>query len=343
MPTFCDSARLRSACIFVVIFLLLLAIYYPSFRNPPRSDYWPAFWAFRLVDAPHSPYGLGTICNYDPFGHGTFRPLFYVYLYLEYRMFGSWFAGNHLLSFGLYFLCLILFYRLAVRVFRADPEIAAVFTALLAFLFSHFDIVTWTFHLASLAGFAFMLGGFLLFASFHRTGDPRRLAGSVLLFLPGMFSYEVFAPWPAVLVGVEALYPARGNRSRRAGLLLVAGAVLAVYICYLGAVLLSRGAASYMGRTDIPSVPLLLLAAAGVFFNLLYNSVAVNLLPILPIPATVADNVDMGGMLLRWSSGLYLKIIWAGAAGFCLCAAGLVGLRLRKRGGTAAALGLLLY
>lgn len=97
---------------FIALFFLLTLVYYPSFNNPPRSDYWSAFSFFHLVNDSPSPPSRLHILTYDPWSHGTYRP-FCAFL-LGFNLYISFLkSGNYLLLFpvGLFFLFGMLCYQ----------------------------------------------------------------------------------------------------------------------------------------------------------------------------------------------------------------------------------------
>jgi len=333
--------KTKVAAAFLLLGVVLAAIYAPSFANPPRSDYWSTFYAFQ--EARTSPDGLALIVNYDPFRHGTHRPLFYVFLFIEHAVFGDWFIGNHLVSFLLYLTCIPLLYLAGRTVFGAGRAMATAFTLLFAGLFSHFDIITWTFHVASIIGLAAFLSGGILLARWFREPGRHHLLGAVgILFLLGMLCYEVFAAWPLAAAGVAwARSRKKGPRPPAAWPVFVT--VLLIYVFYLGGFWLLRQSGTYMGNLRTPSLLAFLVSLAGPFFNLIYNSVCLNLVPIISVPALVADNVNLGGLLAELAKGLYIKILIVG--GIAGAASGWALLRLHRRrpGGPAGKLAVLLF
>ena len=191
-------------------------------------------------------------------------------------------------------------YRLA-RAGGCGRAITAAFLTVFAFLFSHFDIVTWTFHLALIIGFCFFLAGFLLFLKFLRTGREAELAGTVLLFLPGMLCYEVFILWPLGLIMLTfstvflRLEPYRRRRSRRAAL----AAVAALYLIYGAVIGFTRaynppaGSGKAVGKLLAPSRITFSLAASS--SAILFNGLIANIDPLLTCPVIIQDNIGRGG------------------------------------------------
>ena len=193
---------LKSLAGTVICFLLLggllFGIFHSSFSNPPRSDWWALFYHFHLYEELPAFERVLNVANYDIWGHGTYRPLFHIVLYWLYLLFGPNYYLYHLVTFGFYFLSVVLLYWLA-RVLGVQRGIAFAGVAAFSVFFSHFDFVIWTFHLAVIVGFCLFLGGFLLYRRYLVSGRAGRLALACLFFLPGLLCYEVFMFWPAAV------------------------------------------------------------------------------------------------------------------------------------------------
>jgi len=321
----------------LLLFATLLLVFHSSFGNPPRSDYWSAFYFFRWVDHAPTPPTIFHVLTYDPWNHGTFRPLSFFILYLQHRTFGTTFAYSHLCSFLAYFVAAALLYRLGGEL-AIDRTLRALFVFLWACLFSHFDIVTWTFHIYSLFGFCFSLLAFIVFIRYLKTGAAALLPLTGLLFLLSILAYEVFAAWPLGIM-LLSLSPFLVS-GRKPGLRPLKSAVItvaAVYLLYLGAYLVSQS----IGRFDVGTGPsrqgihfgIFLLGIMGALFNFFYTGIGVNAFPILAVPALVRENIDMGGMLLRWQEASSLRgvVIGVGAATLVLLlATGIILFRKRR-------------
>ncbi|MEA1926795.1 MAG: hypothetical protein U9N73_01200, partial [Candidatus Auribacterota bacterium] len=190
---------------FILLFGGLIIIYYPSFDNPPRSDYWSAYYVFQQVDASPQPPNWTSIATFDLWQHGTYRPLSHLFPYLEHKLFSPNFIWNHLLNFAAYVLSIILLYLLAINL-ALDRIITLALLTVFTFLFSHSDILTWTFQLFNTASFCAFLLGFILFIRFIRSGYLLLLFLTGILFLFGMFCFEVYSLWPiAILILPAAL------------------------------------------------------------------------------------------------------------------------------------------
>lgn len=301
---------------FLVLGSLLAAVYSSTFRNPPRSDYWSAYYVFQQVDA--DPGGSWMeILKFDLWRHGTFRPLSHLVPYLEHRFFSPVFSWNHILNLCGYFLSLVLLYLLARRL-ELDRTVTLIFLALFAFLFSHSDILTWTFQLFSILGFNALLAGFIIFLEYLKTGRRPLLPLIGFLFLYGMFSSEAYAAWPLAVFFLLLVVP-RPPVARRGGTAMLA----AVYLVYLAGLAWHRAGPTTTGPLLFPGPGQLWEGLNLTFFNLVYNGIMVNLCPWLGLPPYYNDNVNLGGGLLALGPSLGGVAFWTGAAAVMLTATGI--------------------
>ena len=308
----------------------------PSFSNPPRSDYWSAFYVFQKIDESPSPPNWTKIMTFDLWQHGTFRPLSHLVPYIEHKLFGPSFYWNHILNFAAYCLSIILLYLLALKL-SLDKIVTAAGLAVFAFLFSHFDILTWTFQLFSIISFCAFLLGFIVFMKYLESKRIGHLILIGILFLFGMLFFEVYVLWPlAVLILPFALprsRPATNPKIPRPAFLMLG----VLYIAYLGVFILHRSAAATSGALPAPAAGKVILAVFMVPFNLFYTGILVNIFPSLALPLFYNDNINLGGLLLSQQQNLDSIVLWGGGAGALIIAAGAVWL-IRKKERRASAL-----
>ncbi len=315
---------------FLLLFLLLFLLYLPSFSNPPQGDWWEAFSVFHQLDYVPFSAGLPYLINHDPWRHGTFRPLSYSTLFLEHHLFGSSLGWYHITNFALYCLVLILLYLLGRRL-GGEPAILIASLALLALLFSHCDILTLTFHLFLIAGFAAFLLAFLLYLRFLKSDNlllPWMIAP---LFLYGMFSYEIFVFWPPAILLLLFLFPPPTARRRRT---FVSSAILLVivYGSYGAVFLLTRSCGYNSGKLPGTGQIHLLTSGAFTFFNLLYTGLAVNLFPFLASPVLYKGYSEMSGIIpLGYPPALARAAYLLGGTALLLTGLGLWRLHRIKR------------
>ena len=288
---------------FSLLLAILVFIFAPSFTNPPRSDWWSAFYAFHLVDASPGPPDFWFIVNHDPWRDGTFRPLAHPVLYLEHRLFGSDLLLYHLINFGAYFLSIILLFLLGKR-FGIRTGTLFLFLALAAVLFTHSDIVTWTFHVTMPLSFSAFLLGIILFLRYRGEGNKLLLVPAGFLFLCSLLCLELYLLWPlGLLLFLRGSAPAR----RRPAVLMI----ITVYWLYFLVFLITRTAPHTSGSVSFPGAGDVFLSLCAVFFNLLYNGILINLLPFLALPLRVTQNIEMTGPAASWSPNLLRTVVIA--------------------------------
>jgi len=293
---------------FLVLFAALLALFLPSFSNPPRSDWWALLYHFHSYrELPALERALAVV-NYDVCAHGTYRPLFHVPLYWMHLVFGADYFWFHAANFGFYCLGILLLYRLG-RALGAGRGITLAGLAIFAFLYSHFDIVTWTFHIGLVAGFCLLLLGFLAYLSYLRTGRLVSLLGATAAFLAGMLCYETFIPWPpAIFILLFLNKETRPIPRFQAALRGTAIALTVLYALYAGILSFTQGHAPVKGLSGTPldflSPSSLSYSLAVTASGLVINGIVSNLDPLLFSPGIIRDNINRGGVLLQTSPAL---------------------------------------
>ena len=309
---------------FTVLFTALLLFYLPSFTNPPHVDYWEAFYTFHRADASPSPGSWVIILNHDPWQDGTFRPFSYLLLYLTHKVFGADFIGNHIFNFIIYCLVIMLLYCLA-RQLGLDGFLTGAFLAVYTFLFSHSDILSLTFHLFVIMSFSAFLLGFILYLKFMATGKRILLIPISLLFLFGMYCYEVYILWPLAVIILSHIprgseFP-RFPREKTPGVVwLMLGMV---YIFYSAGFLLSRSVGQISGPLPEPVVSMVFSSFCSICFNLFYNGILINLMPFLAWSGRLGYWAEMGRV---WKAGIPISlpslITWVGVMMIIILALG---------------------
>ncbi len=295
---------------FALLYLVLGAIIFPSFSNPPHVDYWEAFFTFHQVRADPALSPWPYIINHDPWRHGTFRPLLYTMLFLEQVAFGSHFVWNHLANFFCYCLLLPLLFFLGRRLGAREFEMGG-FLAVFAVLYSQCDILSLTFHIALLAGFAGFIAGFILYLRYLDGGNSYLLLPAGIVFLISMFCYETFLFWP---LGVLILLrnrprPGEGRQVIGRSVLLLAG----IYLLYGCVFVLSRRTAYLSGELAQPSLSPIFRSPLLVLFNIFYTGIGVNLFPRLAIPGRYRGYSEMLGILPIRMTDRMLPVVYGGA------------------------------
>ena len=318
--------HLVPAMYFVLLFLFLAILILPTFSNPPHVDYWEAFFAFHQVRADPDLSVWPYVVNHDPWRHGTFRPLLYTMLFLEHVAFGSHFVWNHLVNFLCYCLLLGLLFLLGRRLGAREYEMGG-FLAVFAVLYSQCDILSLTFHIALLVGFAGFITGFILYLRYLDSGNFYLLLFVGIVFLISMFCYETFLFWP---LGVLILLrnrprPGEGRQVIGRSVLLLAG----IYLLYGCVFVLSRRTAYLSGELAQPSLSPIFRSPLLVLFNILYTGIGVNLFPRLAIPGRYRGYSEMLGVLPIKMTDQLMSAVYGGAI-LTLFLVGLIVVRLLR-------------
>lgn len=167
------------------------------------------------------------------------------------------------------------------------------FLSVFAVLYSHCDVLSLTFHVAILAGFAGFIGGFIVYLRYLRSGKTLLLIPVGLLFLFGLLCYETFALWPlAVLLLLYSPGPDGAIRRSSWPTVLMLGIL---YLLYGTIFLLTRSASHLSGELVSPSAAALLTGVVFALFNFLYTGIAVNLIPALAYPGRYRGYSEMMG------------------------------------------------
>lgn len=291
---------------FSLLFVLLFLVCFPSFFDPPRSDHWFMLYFFHNLENFPGTHNWLHVLNIDPFLHVSFHPLTYLMLYLQHLIFGANFIYfNHIFNFILYCIAILLLYKLIMN-FCKDRILVAAFLGVFAFFFSHFDIVSWPFHNYIIFGFCSFLLGFILYIKYLKSGQKLLLFFVAVLFLSGMLCYSTFAPWPFAIIilsyidGINEKSSVKKNKLR-ASYISVIGVV---YLLYTAIFFLTKLIKTY-DEMVIPLRDFFYLnpiVVFALFFNILYNNILVNLIPLIACPISQQININMGGFIEGLSS-----------------------------------------
>lgn len=320
---------------FIFLFMLLFWIYFPTFFHPPRSDSWSAFYNFYRIDALAGACKWKYLVMYDPLINTTFRPLSFLILYLDHHIFGSNYIYSHIFNFGFYFISIVLLYKLAVY-FCKDKILIVLFLTIFACLFSHFDIVAWTFHFHIILSFCLFLWGFLLYIHYLKFTRKSYLFLIVVIFLLAMLLYETYLLWPLAIIILANLdefnkSSFKKNIDHRKSYLVIIGCTYFVYFCLF---LLN----SFIRASYGPGVSLRFLFSLSsifrdifvVFSNILFNNFLMNLLPFLAFPLKIDENLNLGGFINK-SVNMDQIILLAGGMTIIILLCAMLYLYKRKR------------
>jgi len=296
---------------FILLLLLILWIYFPTFFHPPRSDHWSALYYFFRVDNIIEGFRLKYLMIYDPLINTTFRPLSFLIPYFEYHLFdGNWIYDN-IINFALYFVTLILFYNFVLN-FCKNRMLIISFITLFAFLFSHFDIVAWSFHSHIILSFNLFLTGFLLYIKYLKTKRIVYFISALVLFLTGMLLYEVYLFWPLAIIILTSIFQTDDSPNKRykvpvSGLIVLYSVYSTLYfINYHFRNLIGMG----ISLNFLFSMQAVSKTILSIFFNMLYLNI-VNIYPKIAYPLRIDENLNMGGILTRYEFAID-KIVLVG-------------------------------
>jgi len=294
---------------FVLIIGLLTLLYFPIFTNAPRSDWWESLYFFHSIYNNPGHYSWIHIINTDCWGHVTYRPLAHMVLFIQHYIFGSDFFYMHIINFSLYCISLILLYKFAMLL-NIDRILALVFIGIFGFLFSHFDIVSWTVHSHLIFSFCSLLLGNIIYIKFLKSGRTILLFFVSLLFLLGIFCYEAFIFWPLSIIFFSYMDKIINSRivSRTKIKKSYITVISSIYLIYIVLFFLTRAIQTYNDtwvRTQALLTGFLYIRRIfetffAVCFNILYTQISVNIIPVLGTPVwfdNYSSNIRMGGFL----------------------------------------------
>jgi tetratricopeptide (TPR) repeat protein len=315
-----------------VLFIPLLIIYFPCFSIPPRSDYWQMFYFFHHLDELPGQVKWLHVLNYDVFEQMRYQPLSRLYYYFLHLLPGANFFLFNLSNFILYFFTAFLLYKFSLN-FSKRRIIAAVFIGLFSLLFSHSDIVLWSYHIYIIAGLCMFLLGFMCFIKFLKIGSWALLFLVILFLLSGMLFYESFFLWPLAIIILSSIKHLRAGQGPNIKKLFksICLVLLTVYILYISFYFFTRSINTY-GRplhqiSDY--IKLANFASCGLssLFSVLYNNIILNIYPLLSFPLRVAENIELDGPIMSLVEKWRLLIAFGGT----LLGISLIGLFLYLR------------
>ena len=291
---------------FCLLLLALLISCFSSFLFPPMSDYWgTTFYPFHHLEESSGSIKWFHVLNIDPFEQMRYQPLSRLLYYILFLFFGSNFMVFNIVNFLLYFVSILLLYKFSLY-FVKNKILTAVFIGFFAFLFSHFDIVLWSCHIYVIFGLIMFLLGFMSYIRFLRTNKPYLLFFVILYFLAGMWCYESFLFWPLAILILSRIKSLRNGikavkkKLCKANWLILGGVYSVYYLFYL----FTRSLGTYETATykisDFLKLPNFIISGLAVLFNTLYNTVAVNIYPLLAFPLRIGENIQMSGPIINY-------------------------------------------
>jgi len=162
-----------------------------------------------------------------------FRPVFLLWLLINFKLFGLHPAFWHLTSIALHGVVVVMVFRLGLRLLGS--ELAAGAAALLfAVLPTHVESVVWLSGITEPLSAVFFIGAFLLYLRWRETHTLRSMLFCALLTLFAFFAKETAAALPFLIAIYEWLFPsvpaetlrARANTTVRASIPALGAAII---------------------------------------------------------------------------------------------------------------------
>ena len=308
----------RDYVFYIIMLGLLLALFLPMFSFPPHSDHWTLLSFYHnLNDLPALSRGMQWLhsMNWDPNEQTNFRPLFGLYYYILYNIFGSAFVFVNLINFILYFLSAVILYKFG-SYFIKSKFLLKLAIAIFILLFSHVDILLWSFHMHIIIGFSAFLMGFILYMEFLNRDRFFLIVLTTLFFLIGMLSYETFILWPFAILFLSQINRLKNKVFLKEKLIRLNFIFLVcTYFLYTTVFYLTRLLNTYGNPpreiVDFLRFKSLISAAFMVVFNLGYN-IVVNLMPFVSFPLKMTENIYYGGPIVKAISNGYSEIVYFG-------------------------------
>jgi hypothetical protein len=214
----------------------------PVLTTPFRSDEW-----YIANFARHAPVTLETIAqasSWELFGDPRFQPFSHLLLFLIHKVLGNAFVLFHLLGWVSHITVGLLIYAI-VKELHGDKMTAALCAILFVTGFSHFDTVSWTYHIYIIHQTICLLVGFWV-----ALRDPSRLRwwqaliGGILVGFASYF-YEAGIAIPILIMMVmfwsNHAFRKPGLGSNLQNLFIFAVCVVVAYGAFLGLHLSSVG------------------------------------------------------------------------------------------------------
>lgn len=220
-------------------YLLLIAIpltlfaYFPTFSHVFRSDHWILINWFNTLD-----FNIKDIISagfFDSFKHGRCQPLAYVILFLQYKLFGTNIFLYHLIQYTLHIINGILLFTL-IKKLGVEKIYAILCSILFLTFYSHFDIITWTFHLYVVLQVTFFLLSFISILKYFERYNKIYIFLSTFFSFILLFIYEagLFIPLASILFFVFlAKYLSNKNQVLKSGLKILVTCNILSYILWI--------------------------------------------------------------------------------------------------------------
>lgn len=148
------------------------------------------------------------------------------------------------------------------------------------------------------------IAGFIFYIRFLKTGKLFLLCGVILFFLSGMLCYEPYVLWPLSVIILSSIKYLKTEEVDKKRIIRANWSILGVtYIFYFLFYLFTRSINTY----SQPLIEINNLFKLGkyassvvlVLYSILYNNIIVNIYPLLSFPLKVAENIELGGPIIK--------------------------------------------
>ncbi|MBU0469168.1 MAG: hypothetical protein KKD07_02015 [Candidatus Omnitrophica bacterium] len=148
--------------------------------------------------------------------------------------------------------------------------------------------------------------GYMCFINFLKTSRVKLLYITATLFILGTLCYESFALWPLAIIFLANIADFKTAKSPGAKFKLLSTCITlgAVYsLCFI-LFLYIKSLGTYVDPVrsilDFFSFKIILSSGFLTLFNLAYNTICVNIIPFIPFPLKVTENIYMAGPVIHY-------------------------------------------
>jgi hypothetical protein len=169
----------------------------PILTTPFRSDEW--YIANFARCAPVTFETIAQVSSWELFGDPRFQPFSHLLLFLIHKVLGNAFVLFHILSWVSHAVVGLLIYAI-LRELHDDKMIASLCAILFITGYSHFDAVSWTYHIYIIhQTICFLVGFWVVLREPFRLRMWQALVGGILVGLSSYF-YEAGLAIPALII-----------------------------------------------------------------------------------------------------------------------------------------------
>lgn len=178
--------------ILCLYFIFAACLYHKTFRFVFRSDEWILYNPF--IDFDFSLKSMWRVIAFEMFGDIRFFPLSHLLLFVQFKLFGTRTVLYKITAIAFHALNGFMVYAILTG-FGLDHTLSVICGLLFLSLFTHFDTVTWTYHIYHvLFSTLLILISVYLMAFAVPWSNPDWAVWSVIICGTAMFLYEAIVP-----------------------------------------------------------------------------------------------------------------------------------------------------